>query len=375
MTNEEHLEFMQKRKAVEPPMIPLHEQKYHLFKNNNGLVKDAAEKLVDFNANLNYTWAMKERHLFKQNLVLFDKNFGKIQEFLPQKSTQDCVQYFYREKFNCGFKELIRRSGRGRKKKEKEVILRQDYEALWVPDDHYVDFIQQVEPDLDSNDSETDQEPVKSAKEVPPPKSKQIEKLLSSTEIILKQDSDVIAEGGDDELPPGWTIEEKQKALRGQELFGLDYGSIAVLLEKKTEQQVKHFFKSQKQKKKQSKPSSPEKTDQTKTEAKRKPESVEPIAKKARKQRTDKVNDDSNRKMVSYWSIAERAEFPKILAKQGMNFEGISQAIGTKSTTQVRNYFYNTRDKGEFDQILLENGFALDEYFAKKVPGTLFLRS
>ncbi|KAI9209098.1 uncharacterized protein BJ171DRAFT_488495 [Polychytrium aggregatum] len=67
------------------------------------------------------------------------------------------------------------------------------------------------------------------------------------------------------------------------------------------------------------------------------------------------------RKTVSYWAIAEKSEFKDALKKYGRNWDMIAKAIGSKSIIQIRNYYHNFRHKLDFDKILEENGFPVED--------------
>lgn len=94
------------------------------FFDQNFLVKDPEKELAEYNSALDVKWSDHDCAVFKTRLVQEGKDFVKISEYLPQKNTQDCVLYYYREKVNLRFKNLIRRNltGRGRRKKDKGYI-------------------------------------------------------------------------------------------------------------------------------------------------------------------------------------------------------------------------------------------------------------
>lgn len=105
------------RVAQEPPLDLEYSPKYT---NTNHLVQDPALDLKQYNDRI-HLWSEAERAEFKKNLVLFDKSFAKISSFLPLKSTSDCVHYFYREKVNARFKQLLRRTPGRQKRKVDET--------------------------------------------------------------------------------------------------------------------------------------------------------------------------------------------------------------------------------------------------------------
>ncbi|KAL5032850.1 hypothetical protein BDV3_001384 [Batrachochytrium dendrobatidis] len=111
------------RSAKEPDMIISPELRTSTkFINNNGLVHDPAGNLAVFNNKMNMCWSDEERDILRVKLTQCGKNFSKISACLPHKSTANCIQYYYREKVNLRFKQLLRQcsvAGRGRRRKEK----------------------------------------------------------------------------------------------------------------------------------------------------------------------------------------------------------------------------------------------------------------
>ncbi|KAJ3012730.1 UNVERIFIED_CONTAM: nuclear receptor co-repressor 1 [Siphonaria sp. JEL0065] len=99
----------------DPPMItdPLERHIYN-FHNFNRLVLDPVAELANVNAALEMKWSDKDRELFRYKLVQYGKDFPKIASYMGSKTTQDCVQYYYREKFSGSFKQLLRKAANSR---------------------------------------------------------------------------------------------------------------------------------------------------------------------------------------------------------------------------------------------------------------------
>ncbi|KAJ2611259.1 DNA-binding protein snt1 [Coemansia sp. RSA 1365] len=66
----------------------------------------------------------------------------------------------------------------------------------------------------------------------------------------------------------------------------------------------------------------------------------------------------------SYWSVHERAAFLHFISRVGPSWPGLAAALGTKTATQVRNYFRANREKLELDA-------AVAEYERNYAAGTL----
>ncbi|KAJ1569302.1 nuclear receptor co-repressor 1, partial [Nowakowskiella sp. JEL0078] len=97
------------RLAIEPSQIisPIELQQYKDYVNNNSLVADPEDALRDFHNHVEFCWTESERHTFRTKLIQYGKNFHKIASAIPNKSTSDCVHYYYREKYTCNFKALL----------------------------------------------------------------------------------------------------------------------------------------------------------------------------------------------------------------------------------------------------------------------------
>jgi hypothetical protein len=84
------------------------------FINNNRCVSDP-ESFYDFNNDVNIDWTTQERDNFYELFKSFPKKFGKIAEHLKDKSANDCVIYYYRNKKELKLKDLIPKNGRGQR--------------------------------------------------------------------------------------------------------------------------------------------------------------------------------------------------------------------------------------------------------------------
>ncbi|KAJ3280526.1 nuclear receptor co-repressor 1 [Borealophlyctis nickersoniae] len=107
--SEEPAEEEEDRCATIPAMVidPL-ERKILQYRSRNGLVENPTEQLRVYNEKVDLSWSESEKEIFKNKIIQYGKNFPKISSFLPLKNCQDCVQYYYREKMNLNFKQLIK---------------------------------------------------------------------------------------------------------------------------------------------------------------------------------------------------------------------------------------------------------------------------
>ncbi|KAI8806273.1 hypothetical protein BJ742DRAFT_817209 [Cladochytrium replicatum] len=99
------------RYAVDPPMEidPEELGRFRHFVDTNNLVENPVAELEAYNARVPMSWSDDEREIFRQKLAQFGKQFGKIASYIPGKTTAECVQYYYLEKVNLDFKQLLKR--------------------------------------------------------------------------------------------------------------------------------------------------------------------------------------------------------------------------------------------------------------------------
>lgn len=108
--------------AVVPNMIVSPDEQIfeHLYSDTNRLIQDPeahyeVHKVLD-------NWTQDEVDIFCRRYAMYPKQFGKIASALPDKSFQDCVLFYYRNKGQRNFRALVdKRSKDGKKKKARRV--------------------------------------------------------------------------------------------------------------------------------------------------------------------------------------------------------------------------------------------------------------
>lgn len=63
---------------------------------------------------------------------------------------------------------------------------------------------------------------------------------------------------------------------------------------------------------------------------------------------------DKKKNILSYWSITEANEFPRLLALHGTNWIAIADSLSTKTATMVRNYFIRNAERNNWNQVVAE---------------------
>ncbi|KDQ07436.1 hypothetical protein BOTBODRAFT_120081, partial [Botryobasidium botryosum FD-172 SS1] len=84
------------------------------YDDTNGIVSDP-EKFFSPDVSLGH-WSDEEKSIFLQQYASVPKQFGKIATFLPHKTAQQCVLYYYLNKKEINFRSILMRNGsRGRR--------------------------------------------------------------------------------------------------------------------------------------------------------------------------------------------------------------------------------------------------------------------
>ncbi|XP_039279275.1 myb-like protein P [Nilaparvata lugens] len=100
-------------------ILPQLSERKVLYTDNNGRVEDFPSVFEE--TDLINVWSETEKEIFKQKYIQFPKMFHTISSFLPRKSAQDCVEYYYASKHEYEYKRLIPKS-RGRTKLSRRAL-------------------------------------------------------------------------------------------------------------------------------------------------------------------------------------------------------------------------------------------------------------
>ncbi|RUS76383.1 hypothetical protein EGW08_015863, partial [Elysia chlorotica] len=115
LTDQEEEEKKMRSLSVIPPMMLDARQRKMRFVNNNGLLEDPLEIHKDAQK-FQTRWTDAEKQIFREKYLQTPKNFVLISSFLPQKSVADCVQFYYLNKKDENYKQLLRKQNMKRKR-------------------------------------------------------------------------------------------------------------------------------------------------------------------------------------------------------------------------------------------------------------------
>ena len=109
-----------RKSSIVAPILYNRYQRRHPYFNQNGLIKRDA---VEFYKERTKTpfWSVEERQIFTEKFTQSPKNFGYISSFLENKTTEQCVQFYYMTKKSENYKNLLRKQGQANRRKAKQT--------------------------------------------------------------------------------------------------------------------------------------------------------------------------------------------------------------------------------------------------------------
>ncbi|TPX32187.1 hypothetical protein SmJEL517_g04614 [Synchytrium microbalum] len=230
------------------------------------LVRDPIDENRRLLESASQCWSDEDKYVFEVKLVQIGKNFRKIAEFLPGKTTQDCVRHYYREKERLGFKTLLRRTapgpGRGGLRRARGGALARkllqtgfggssttsiDPNGV-VEEVDLEEYDEDVAMDIERLRRNTRDAPANRKQKVKPP--------------VIQPDSDgddhaIDVSGGGGPPGPGnntttgsssisnvkWTDDDKSKMIEALQQFGRDWNGVSSFMGNKTENECKIYYR------------------------------------------------------------------------------------------------------------------------------------
>ena len=108
-----------RKSSVVPPILYDQWQRKHQYFNQNGLIKRDAAEFYKERTKMPY-WSSEEKQIFIEKFTQSPKNFGYISSFLENKTTEQCVQFYYMTKKSENYKNLLRKQGQANRRKAKQ---------------------------------------------------------------------------------------------------------------------------------------------------------------------------------------------------------------------------------------------------------------
>ena len=86
------------------------------IRNVNGFIKDPLQVFRYFQATSRSKWTDKDKQIFREKFAQRPKDFVSIAAALPNKTVSDCIHHYYATKHQQGYKALVKRYPRPRAK-------------------------------------------------------------------------------------------------------------------------------------------------------------------------------------------------------------------------------------------------------------------
>lgn len=109
---------MRKASIVPPIMFDSWQRKHQYFNQNNLLPTDTVEGFYKQHSRLPF-WSAEEKQIFIEKFTQSPKNFGYISSFLENKTTEQCVQFYYMTKKAENYKNLLRKQSHANRRRAK----------------------------------------------------------------------------------------------------------------------------------------------------------------------------------------------------------------------------------------------------------------
>lgn len=379
--------------ATIPPMIINPVEKFAcLFKDVNNLVTDKDKWASRVLSDGIDTFTPYEHELFIEGYLSYPKKFGKISHYMGNLRTpEECVLHYYRTKKTSKYKKLLlekhkkRKASIGRRKKEKdktEAKRKEDDEketkkSETVPSETATST---VEKNLSAE--ETEKAPALAPKIESPPSVKPIEEVPPSqpvpvaasvsvnenstlntnvteaeTETEVKKESDTESEN--EVTTDGDSVLKQQLVDAGESLRetatpqtvihqqSLPHHNEVIEEESQVVENVTANVVGQDNDSEKAitssnnldKAGSHPKVDGDSEGVLKHPLSEQQLANHTEQPMKKKIKQSDINHKSSYWSVQESKMFPELVKEFGSNWTAISQKLGTKSTTMVKNYF------------------------------------
>ncbi|CAF0926148.1 unnamed protein product [Adineta ricciae] len=119
---EQELELQEeklRKSSIVPPIIYDECQRRHQYINHNTLIRRDAAEFYKERTKMPF-WTPEEKQIFIEKFTQSPKNFGYISSFLENKTTEQCVQFYYMTKKTENYKNLLRKQTQTTRRRAKQ---------------------------------------------------------------------------------------------------------------------------------------------------------------------------------------------------------------------------------------------------------------
>lgn len=334
--------------AVVPDMVVDDSERQDLlaFEDRSRLVEDPVD-FYSLRAPLDL-WTQDEVQIFCKRFSQHPKQFGRIATDLPEKTTAQCVLFYYRMKTTIDFRSLSERRGDGRRRKPRRRIVDADGKAKKGVS--LMSNLERARPDSRDDD------------ESPPPSPKQRSSYIAESPSVYALPDSTSRPAPREETmdiyedmrgPPAGRLQNGKKArtpkLRDAHLLNHSPNppSDSMLEAAEALGSLSGF-------------SAHDNDEYDDGDGKSKRSKAEAEAEKAARRKSASS---------SYWAVAERNEFIRILALYGKDWNRLAEGLENKTPVQCRNWFQNHSKKLNLHEIARASGqAAVDDIEEESAP-------
>jgi len=319
-------------------IIDKHDPKYI---DKNGLVQDPMALYEE--QKLKNPWTEQEKDIFLKQFINYQKNFGKIATYLPKKSTQDVVLYYYLNKRTLDLKKILKEI---QLKRKTNIAIRRGLQVQvnlqsspGMPKE-----MQNLGVGVSSPSSYWSLES--------PLQRRFMRGSINYAESTLEEKTRLKVDGTTDQTDSKWTELEKNLFTEALETFGKDFKAIANYLGTKTLFQCKNFYHNYKKKFESIIEEFNNKEQLLKSESLsdlKPPSSSQDTPRKEKEPKSIIIEplEDQDKKSTSIgaeWSMEEKMEFVKLFELHGKNWRKLSTEMPGRSQSQIKNYYLSNKD-------------------------------
>lgn len=336
-----------------PPMINAPVQRYAMkFKNVNNLVTDKNAWASRIMKDRIDTFTQDEHELFVEGYLTYPKKFGKISLFMGAlRSPEECVMHYYGTKNSVDYKKLL--NDRNKKRQKGAIAKRRKKKERSSEIDHEIPSMVSEAENAVEADEEGEKKSADLEEQVCEKPSKQMQQVeikvpslpSESNAVVEEKPSDLIAaeavnqqstqddaidvNGEANDLPRTNIETESTSALkRPHEDLEIETDAGKSILE---DNGTTYDIVAPE-------PSHDEGNMDAVVAGQENPDSYQSGAMQEEHLHRKRQKSTGDHKS-SYWSVKEANLFPELLKQFGSQWSLISDKLGTKSTTMVRNYY------------------------------------
>ncbi|KAI3648167.1 hypothetical protein MP228_006021 [Amoeboaphelidium protococcarum] len=122
-SSDEDYRYLKSVTAPTPMLLDIRMREQMKYIDNNNLFDDGQQSVKQIT--MANPWNDDEKKIFIQAYMEYPKEFGRIASFLPNKSSQDCVQYYYLNKKSLKLKALTKQALALKNRKRKKALAQQ----------------------------------------------------------------------------------------------------------------------------------------------------------------------------------------------------------------------------------------------------------